>query len=157
MASVDSGGKRSSRHRQRIFVVWLERIEDMYNFPYDQMLPYTEEGTPNTHSPAGSMAPMIILYLHSFEPGLVRVHVDPLGVGGGRSGLPAPLQDGLCVSTHVLPSLLQQTVASVARRRLVDLEGAHQPHLRRRQAIAEFGKRFDARQGYADFLDQFLQ
>ena len=60
-----------------------------------------------------------LIFLHNFEAGLVRVHVESVWTKAGQCG---PLVDGLVVSTVALPPLLRQTVANLARRRAVEVE-----------------------------------
>ncbi|KAH7729802.1 hypothetical protein AAVH_02276 [Aphelenchoides avenae] len=133
----------------RIFVVWLERVEDMYHFPYDRMLEATETGSEST-----SKCPdFIAIYLHSFEAGLVRVHTEGIWT---KYGQPGPLQDGMVVSTAVVSSLLRQTVASIARRKVVEVDNYQATHLKRRQVILDFAKKYTLNANYTDFLDKFI-
>ncbi|KAI1726781.1 ral GTPase-activating protein subunit beta [Ditylenchus destructor] len=134
---------------QRIFIVWLERYEDMYHFPYDQMFPFTEDGSP-TVSPNPDY---VIIYLHSFEPGLVRVHTDGIWT---KNGHPGPLVDGLVSSVSTLAALIQQTVCSIARRKVIEIDNYQMIHTKRRHAIMEFGKKFADKSTYCSFLERLL-
>jgi hypothetical protein len=60
-----------------------------------------------------------IIFVHNFEPGLVRIHVESVWTKSGQTG---PLVDGVVVSTTALPILLRQTVANIARRKGIEVE-----------------------------------
>ncbi|CAD5217462.1 unnamed protein product [Bursaphelenchus xylophilus] len=138
---------------QRVLVVWLEKIEDLHNFPYDQLLMSTDDGSrrvnPNLKS---QRADLHIIYLHNFEEGLVQVHTEAIWT---KAGQPGPLVDGIVVSIDALPSLLRQTVANISRRKTVEVDQLSPAH-RRRQAIAELAKKHGCRFGYTEFLDRFI-
>uniref|UniRef100_A0A914CZF2 Ral GTPase-activating protein subunit alpha/beta N-terminal domain-containing protein n=1 Tax=Acrobeloides nanus TaxID=290746 RepID=A0A914CZF2_9BILA len=127
---------------QRIFVVWLERIEDMYHFPY-------EDGSRHT-----SQKPdFVIIFLHNFEPGLVRVHIEGIWT---KYSQPGPLVDGMVISTTALSTMVRQTIISIARRRLIEVDQYQMVHLKRRNSIQDFAKKYTQTIQYRDFLDKFI-
>ncbi|KAE9552453.1 hypothetical protein FO519_004338 [Halicephalobus sp. NKZ332] len=134
---------------QRIFVVWLERIEDMYHFPYESLFEVTEDG-----SRYSSVKPdYVVIYLHLMEPELVRVHVEGIWT---KYGQPGPLADGSVVSLGSLPKLLKQTISSISRRKCFEIDNFQSTSARRRAAIQEFSKKYSIQQNYTEFLDSFI-
>lgn len=79
------------------------------------MFPFTEDGSPTV----SSTPDYVIIYLHSFEPGLIRVHTDGIWT---KNGQPGPLVDGLVSSVPALAALIQQTVCSIARRKVIEID-----------------------------------
>jgi hypothetical protein len=183
-AAVPTNLRRSAD--QRILVVWLERIEDMALFPYgnlkwkslqlnnhvllEQLLPATDDGA-RRFATKLQRSDLHILFIHNFEPGLVRIHVESVWTKTGQTG---PLVDGIVISLGALPSLLRQTVANIVRRKAVEVEWVSftsenfvllvtytifsQPSnsYRRRQSILELSKKFATQVGYTEFLDRFI-
>ncbi|KAI6216469.1 Rap-GAP domain-containing protein [Aphelenchoides fujianensis] len=84
--------------------------------------------------------------------GLVRVHVESVWTKAGQAG---PLVDGVVVSTAVLPGLLRQTIANIARRKAVEVDQPTASY-RRRQAIGELSRKFATPLGFTEFLDRFI-
>jgi hypothetical protein len=119
----------------------------------------------------------LIFYLFRFERGLVRVQIESVLT---KYGHPGPLLNGSVVSEQCLPDLLKQTVCNVARRKAVEVEkwellknifitksmtltpisspsfSYQMTHMRRKQAIAEFGRRFATRLEYTEFVEHLL-
>uniref|UniRef100_A0A183BS79 Rap-GAP domain-containing protein n=1 Tax=Globodera pallida TaxID=36090 RepID=A0A183BS79_GLOPA len=169
---------------QRVLVVWLERTEDMDTFPLDDLIQFTPVGTvPITamaattaasaaelsarcpSSSATAQLPQLQLlhaqpppdhlcfFLSPIERGLCRVQVAGVWT---KYGQPGPLLNGTVVSMGALPALLRQTICNMARRKAVELENYQMTHVRRRHAIAEFGRRFPSRLNYTDFVEQLI-
>ncbi|KAL3081819.1 hypothetical protein niasHT_034010 [Heterodera trifolii] len=164
---------------QRILVVWLERTEDMDTFPLDELLQFTPLGTVPFTAMAATAEPSatrcapaslasaqlhsanaaqhsadhLCFFLCPIEQGLCRVQVAGVWT---KYGQPGPLLNGTVVSMTALPSLLRQTICNVARRKAAELENYQMTHVRRRHAIAEFGRRFPSRLNYTDFVEQLI-
>uniref|UniRef100_A0A914IE06 Ral GTPase-activating protein subunit alpha/beta N-terminal domain-containing protein n=1 Tax=Globodera rostochiensis TaxID=31243 RepID=A0A914IE06_GLORO len=154
---------------QRILVVWLERTEDMDTFPLDDLIQFTPVGTvpitamaPTTAASAAELSSLhvqppppdhLCFFLSPIERGLCRVQVAGVWT---KYGQPGPLLNGTVVSMGALPALLRQTICNVARRKAVELENYQMTHVRRRHAIAEFGRRFPSRLNYTDFVEQLI-
>lgn len=62
----------------------------------------------------------MIIYLYNIKPGIIRVHTE--GVWTKKYGQPTPLIDGMVVSSDLIVPLLQQTICSIARRKMFELE-----------------------------------
>lgn len=84
----------------------------------EQLLPATDDGSRRFVTKT-QRSDLHILFVHNFEPGLVRVHVESVWTKTGQTG---PLVDGVVVSTCALPTLLRQTVSNLARRKAVEIE-----------------------------------
>uniref|UniRef100_A0A1I8B2P5 RALGAPB_N domain-containing protein n=1 Tax=Meloidogyne hapla TaxID=6305 RepID=A0A1I8B2P5_MELHA len=161
--NLQKSAKRSAD--LRIFIVWLERLEDMSTFPIAEMFPFTtndintlkQSATTINSSTTQTQQQAIdhlIFYIFPFERGLRRIQIDGVCTKQGR---PGPLHNGTVVSTRALPLLLRQTVCNVARRKAVEIDNYQMTHLKRKQAIAEFGRRFATRQDYTEFVEHLLQ
>ncbi|KAL3123072.1 hypothetical protein niasHT_001272 [Heterodera trifolii] len=176
-ATAKTFAKRSAD--QRILVVWLERTEDMDTFPLDELLQFTPLGTVPFTAMAATAEPSatrcapaslasaqlhsanaaqhsadhLCFFLCPIEQGLCRVQVAGVWT---KYGQPGPLLNGTVVSMTALPSLLRQTICNVARRKAAELENYQMTHVRRRHAIAEFGRRFPSRLNYTDFVEQLI-
>uniref|UniRef100_A0A914YH21 Rap-GAP domain-containing protein n=1 Tax=Panagrolaimus superbus TaxID=310955 RepID=A0A914YH21_9BILA len=134
---------------QRVFVVWLERLEDMYHFPYEQLFEITEDGSRYT-SPKPDH---VTIFLYMAEPGLVRIHIEGIWT---KYGQPGPLADGSVVSLGSLPQLLRETICSIARRKCLEVDTFQASSTRRQKAIQEFSKKYLTNQNYEEFLDSFI-
>jgi hypothetical protein len=134
---------------QRVFVVWLERLEDMYHFPYEQLFEITEDGSRYTSSKPDH----VIVFLYLAEPGLVRIHIEGIWT---KYGQPGPLADGIVVSLGSLPQLLRETICSIARRKCLEVDTFQASSTRRQKAIQEFSKKYLSSQNYEDFLESFI-
>uniref|UniRef100_A0A7E4UYX2 RALGAPB_N domain-containing protein n=1 Tax=Panagrellus redivivus TaxID=6233 RepID=A0A7E4UYX2_PANRE len=148
-SSTSSSPKRCPD--QRIFIVWLERIEDMYAFPTESLFDISTDG----HASPSVRPDHVVLFLHPAEPGLIRIHVDGVWT---KHGQPGPLVDGAVVSISALPALLRQTVASIARRRcLVEVDSLSTTFSRRRHSIQDFARKYAiAGTSYIEYLDSFI-
>ncbi len=82
-----------------------------------------------------------------------------------------PLLDGTVVSESILPDAIRQTIVSLGRRRILDSEKyriliiiIHRDvffsyqlvHIRRRQQIQEFGRKYAHSLSFPDFLVNLL-
>nr|CAD2130089.1 unnamed protein product [Meloidogyne enterolobii] len=150
----------------RIFIVWLERLEDLSTFPIAEMFPFTTNDI-NTlkHSTTilnsniqtqqhQQTIDHLVFYIYPFEGGLRRIQITGIWTKQGR---PGPLHNGTVVSTRSLPLLLKQTICNVARRKAAEIDNYQMTHLKRKQAIAEFGRRFATRQDYTEFVEHLLE
>ncbi|VDN08323.1 unnamed protein product [Thelazia callipaeda] len=137
---------------QRIFVVFLERIEDMHHFPYEEMFPVTMDNS-LCCSGMNTRPDLVVIFISEVENELFRISV--LG-DWTKCGLPGPLIDGCVVSSSVLPVLLRHTIISIARRRTVELENYQLVSSRRRRAIQEFARKYAMKKSYCDFVESLL-
>uniref|UniRef100_A0A0R3RFF8 Rap-GAP domain-containing protein n=1 Tax=Elaeophora elaphi TaxID=1147741 RepID=A0A0R3RFF8_9BILA len=162
-SGVDSGGeikendlekitfvKRNSD--QRVYVIFLERVEDMHYFPYEEMFPMTT-GDSLCSGDNSARPDLIMIFVSEVESELVRINV----IGDWtKCGLPGPLVDGCLVSSSALPTLLKHTVISIARRRTVELENYQLVASKRRRAIQEFAQKYSIKKSYCDFVELLL-
>nr|CAD2189558.1 unnamed protein product [Meloidogyne enterolobii] len=150
----------------RIFIVWLERLEDLSTFPIAEMFPFTTNDintlkhstttilNSNIQTQQQQTIDHLVFYIYPFERGLRRIQIAGIWTKQGR---PGPLHNGTVVSTRSLPLLLKQTICNVARRKAAEIDNYQMTHLKRKQAIAEFGRRFATRQDYTEFVEHLLE
>nr|XP_018899097.1 PREDICTED: ral GTPase-activating protein subunit beta isoform X2 [Bemisia tabaci] len=145
-ADSDNTSKTSSPHisesnRKRLvnpittlMLVWLESFEDHLTFPIEDLLPYTDTGQPGSKTQDS-----FIIYLHALNSGLLRVKL----VGPpGRMSVATPLVDGMVISRRVAGTLVRQTALNMCRRRRLDSDSYHPPHVRRRLKIQEIANKY---------------
>ncbi|KAK0395362.1 hypothetical protein QR680_001246 [Steinernema hermaphroditum] len=144
-------GKRSSD--QRVFVVWLERIEDKHHFPLEDMFAVSDDGScPSVRSHA-YRPDYVVIYLNRFESSLVRVHIDGVWT---KCGPPGPLCDGMVVSLDSVATLLRLTVMNITRRKAVELDNYQMVYNKRKSAIQDLSKKYAAKITYSEFLERLL-
>ncbi|XP_011305025.1 ral GTPase-activating protein subunit beta isoform X2 [Fopius arisanus] len=134
--------RRTNKHslpggmETKIMVVWLESLEDYAHFPVDQLLPYASTGL---ESRASQASDVLVIYLHSLSSGLLRVKLQgPVS----RINLATPLVDGMLVSRRVLGTLVRQTAVNMARRKRLDNDSYHPPHVRRRLKVQDMMQKY---------------
>lgn len=132
-------GRRSAHSRNqsmadpptKVLVVWLEHFEDNAVFPLGELLEYCNTGAETT-TPKAEDA--FVIFLHALNSGLLRVKlVGPTG----RMSMSTPLLDGIVVSKRALGSLVRQTALNICRRRRLDNDNYHPPHVRRRLKVVD--------------------
>ncbi|EJW82066.1 hypothetical protein WUBG_07024 [Wuchereria bancrofti] len=137
---------------QRVYVIFLERIEDMHYFPCEEMFPMTKDNS-LCSGDNNAKPDLIMIFVSEVENELVRINV----IGDWtKCGLPGPLVDGCLVSSIALPILLKHTVISIARRRTVELENYQLVASKRRRAIQEFSRKYAVKKSYCDFVELLL-
>lgn len=129
--------------------MWLERLEDMYHFPHEQLFEVSEDGSRYT----SAKPDYVVIFLYLAEPGLVRVQIEGVWT---KYGIPGPLSDGAVVSLSSLAQLLRETVCSIARRKCLEVDTFQASFARRRVAIQEFAKKYLSSQSYEEFIDSFI-
>ncbi|CAG9539385.1 unnamed protein product [Cercopithifilaria johnstoni] len=137
---------------QRVYVIFLERIEDMHYFPYEEMFPMTSDDS-LCRGENNARPDLIMIFVSEVENELVRI--DIIG-DWTKCGLPGPLVDGCLVSSSALPNLLKHTIISIARRRTVELENYQLVASKRRCAIQEFARKYAVKKSYCDFVELLL-
>ncbi|XP_034949716.1 ral GTPase-activating protein subunit beta isoform X2 [Chelonus insularis] len=121
----------------RIMVVWLESLEDYVNFPVAELLPCTHTGLESFRVPQPS--DVYIIFLQALANGLLRVRLQgPVS----RMNLATPLIDGMVVSRRVLGTLVRQTALNMGKRRRLDNDSYHPPHVRRRLKIQDIVQKY---------------
>ncbi|XP_070158722.1 ral GTPase-activating protein subunit beta isoform X2 [Polyergus mexicanus] len=121
----------------KIMVVWLESLEDHTQFPIDDLLPSTYTGLEQSRMLQGS--DVQVIFLQALANGLMRVRLQgPIS----RINLATPLIDGMVVSRRVLGILVRQTALNMGRRKRLDNDSYHPPHVRRRLKIQEMVQKY---------------
>lgn len=116
----------------KIMVVWLESLEDYPQFPIGELLPCTNTGLSSTRIVTTS--DVHVIFLQALDNGLMRVRLQgPIS----RINLATPLIDGMVVPRRALGSLVRQTALNMGRRRRLDNDSYHPPHVRRRLKIQD--------------------
>ncbi|XP_025157672.1 ral GTPase-activating protein subunit beta [Harpegnathos saltator] len=121
----------------KIMVVWLESLEDHIQFPIGDLLPSTCTGLEQSRI----MQPtdVQVIFLQALANGLMRVRLQgPVS----RINLATPLIDGMVVSRRVLGTLVRQTALNMGRRKRLDNDSYHPPHVRRRLKIQEMVQKY---------------
>ncbi|XP_015122062.1 ral GTPase-activating protein subunit beta isoform X3 [Diachasma alloeum] len=136
--------RRTTKHsfpgqmETKIMVVWLESLEDYAHFPVDQLLPYSSTGL-ESNCRTLQASDVLLIYLHSLSNGLLRVKLQgPVS----RINLATPLIDGMLVSRRVLGTLVRQTAINMARRKRLDNDSYHPPHVRRRLKVQDMMQKY---------------
>ncbi|XP_015175300.1 PREDICTED: ral GTPase-activating protein subunit beta isoform X2 [Polistes dominula] len=121
----------------RIMVVWLESLEDYTHFPIGDLLPFTHTGLEycRTVQPTDVQ----VIFLQSLASGLMRVRLQG---PTSRINLATPLIDGMVVSRRVLGTLVRQTALNMGRRKRLDNDSYHPPHVRRRLKIQDMVQKY---------------
>ncbi|XP_012339146.1 ral GTPase-activating protein subunit beta isoform X4 [Apis florea] len=121
----------------KIIVVWLESLEDFAHFPIGDLLPCTYSGL--EQSKIIQVSDVQVIFLQALSSGLMRVRLQgPVS----RINLATPLIDGMVVSRRVLGTLVRQTALNMGRRKRLDNDSYHPPHVRRRLKIQEIVQKY---------------
>ncbi|CAL7934379.1 unnamed protein product [Xylocopa violacea] len=121
----------------KIMVVWLESLEDYAQFPIGDLLPCTHTGL--EQSRVIQVSDVQVIFLQALSSGLMRVRLQgPVS----RINLATPLIDGMVVSRRVLGTLVRQTALNMGRRKRLDNDSYHPPHVRRRLKIQEMVQKY---------------
>ncbi|KAF1764940.1 hypothetical protein GCK72_004891 [Caenorhabditis remanei] len=149
----------------RIMLVWLERPEDMTNFPVYELIGSCDDGTdllnnggitpkPEVGGAINTQVAHHIIFIHLVEPGIVQIRTRGTVNRFGEAG---PLVDGVVVSLANLPSFIRNTILNTSRRDVAEIENYTFPHTRRKQAIVEFAKKYAGKTSYEEFLVNVIQ
>ncbi|XP_076297619.1 ral GTPase-activating protein subunit beta isoform X5 [Lasioglossum baleicum] len=121
----------------KIMVVWLESLEDYAQFPIVDLLSCTYTGLEQTRI---IQPPDVqVIFLQALSSGLMRVRLQG---PASRINLATPLIDGMVVSRRVLGTLVRQTALNMGRRKRLDNDSYHPPHVRRRLKIQEMVQKY---------------
>ncbi|KAK9303955.1 hypothetical protein QLX08_004534 [Tetragonisca angustula] len=121
----------------KIMVVWLESLEDFAQFPISDLLPCTYSGL--EQSKVIQVSDVQVIFLQALSSGLMRIRLQgPVS----RINLATPLIDGMVVSRRVLGTLVRQTALNMGRRKRLDNDSYHPPHVRRRLKIQEMVQKY---------------
>ncbi|XP_034447571.1 ral GTPase-activating protein subunit beta isoform X1 [Hippoglossus hippoglossus] len=138
----------------KVFVVWVERFDDIENFPLTELLAETSTGLEASMSNSTSCRSGLLekdvplIFIHPLKTGLFRIRLHG---AVGKFGMVIPLVDGMVVSRRALGFLVRQTVINVCRRKRLESDLYNPPHVRRKQKITEIVQRYRNKQLEPEF------
>ncbi|KAJ8400593.1 hypothetical protein AAFF_G00393620 [Aldrovandia affinis] len=144
----------------KVLVVWVERYDDIENFPLPELLAETSTGVETTTNSSTSYRPMasekdvLVIFIHPLKTGLFRVKLHG---AMGKFSMVIPLVDGMVVSRRALGFLVRQTVINACRRKRLESDSHNPPHVRRKQKIAEIVNKYRNKQLEPEFYTSLFQ
>ncbi|XP_051562541.1 ral GTPase-activating protein subunit beta-like isoform X3 [Myxocyprinus asiaticus] len=137
----------------KVLVVWVERYDDIENFPVSELLAETSTGveTAVNSSAARSSSSekdVPIIFIHPLKTGLFRIKLHG---AMGKFNMVIPLVDNMVISRRSLGFLVRQTVINACRRKRLESDSYSPPHVRRKQKIAEIVNRYRNKQLEPEF------
>ncbi|XP_072853155.2 ral GTPase-activating protein subunit beta isoform X4 [Pogona vitticeps] len=144
----------------KVYVVWVERYDDIENFPLSDLVSETSTGvetTTNSSTSLRSTTPekeVPVIFIHPLNTGLFRVKVQG---ATGKFNMVIPLVDGMIVSRRILGFLVRQTVINICRRKRLESDSYNPPHVRRKQKIADIVNRYRNKQLEPEFYTSLFQ
>uniref|UniRef100_A0A8C5DL33 Ral GTPase-activating protein subunit beta n=1 Tax=Gouania willdenowi TaxID=441366 RepID=A0A8C5DL33_GOUWI len=138
----------------KVFVVWVERFDDIENFPLSDLLAETSTGLEASMSNSTSCRSGLLekdvplIFIHPLKTGLFRLRLHG---AVGKFGMVIPVVDGMVVSRRALGFLVRQTVINVCRRKRLESDFYNPPHVRRKQKITEMVQRYRNKQLEPEF------
>ncbi|KAF4523460.1 hypothetical protein B566_EDAN008869 [Ephemera danica] len=109
----------------------------------DELLRVTNTGLETVPPLRQERQDVFVVCLHALQSGLLRVRLHG-PTGRSTSSLATPLVDGMVVSRRVLGNMVRQTALNLCRRRRLDNDVHHPPHVRRRLKIQELVQKYRA-------------
>lgn len=144
----------------KVYVVWVERYDDIENFPLSDLVSETSTGvetSTNSSTSLRSTAPekeVPVIFIHPLNTGLFRVKVQG---ATGKFNMVIPLVDGMIVSRRALGFLVRQTVINICRRKRLESDSYNPPHVRRKQKIADIVNKYRNKQLEPEFYTSLFQ
>ncbi|XP_053249840.1 ral GTPase-activating protein subunit beta isoform X2 [Podarcis raffonei] len=144
----------------KVYVVWVERYDDIENFPLSDLVSETSTGvetTTNSSTSLRSATPekeVPVIFIHPLNTGLFRVKVQG---ATGKFNMVIPLVDGMIVSRRALGFLVRQTVINICRRKRLESDSYNPPHVRRKQKIADIVNKYRNKQLEPEFYTSLFQ
>ncbi|XP_032074707.1 ral GTPase-activating protein subunit beta isoform X3 [Thamnophis elegans] len=144
----------------KVYVVWVERYDDIENFPLSDLISETSTGvetTTNSSTSLRSATPekeVPVIFIHPLNTGLFRVKVQG---ATGKFNMVIPLVDGMIVSRRALGFLVRQTVINICRRKRLESDSYNPPHVRRKQKIADIVNKYRNKQLEPEFYTSLFQ
>uniref|UniRef100_A0A8C7N4N6 Ral GTPase-activating protein subunit beta n=1 Tax=Oncorhynchus kisutch TaxID=8019 RepID=A0A8C7N4N6_ONCKI len=144
----------------KVLVVWVERYDDIDNFPLADLLVETSTGVETTANSSTSTRPtssgqdVQVIFIHPLRTGLFRIRLHGTL---GKFSMVVPLVDGMVVSRRSLGFLVRQTVINACRRKRLESDSYNPPHVRRKQKIAEVVNRYRNKQLEPEFYTSLFQ
>uniref|UniRef100_A0A4W5QQL4 Ral GTPase-activating protein subunit beta n=1 Tax=Hucho hucho TaxID=62062 RepID=A0A4W5QQL4_9TELE len=143
----------------KVLVVWVERYDDIDNFPLADLLVETSTGVETTANSSTSTRPtsgqdVQVIFIHPLRTGLFRIRLHG---ALGKFSMVVPLVDGMVVSRRSLGFLVRQTVINACRRKRLESDSYNPPHVRRKQKVAEVVNRYRNKQLEPEFYTALFQ
>ncbi|XP_067095907.1 ral GTPase-activating protein subunit beta-like isoform X5 [Osmerus mordax] len=143
----------------KVLVVWVERFDDVENFPLSDLMAETTTGleasaSNSTSSRSGLEKDIPLIFIHPLKTGLFRIRLHG---AVGKFSMVIPLVDGMVVGRRVLGFLVRQTVINVCRRRRLESDSYNPPHVRRKHKITEVVHRYRNKQLEPEFYTSLFQ
>ncbi|KAI4894193.1 hypothetical protein NFI96_011735 [Prochilodus magdalenae] len=143
----------------KVLVVWVERYDDIENFPVSELLAETSTGVESAVNssasrPSSSEKDVPVIFIHPLKTGLFRIKLHG---AMGKFSMVIPLVDNMVVSRRSLGFLVRQTVINVCRRKRLESDSYSPPHVRRKQKIAEIVNRYRNKQLEPEFYTSLFQ
>ncbi|XP_056606388.1 ral GTPase-activating protein subunit beta isoform X3 [Triplophysa dalaica] len=137
----------------KVLVVWVERYDDIENFPVSELLTETSTGVetaPNSTASRSSSSEkdVPIIFIHPLKTGLFRIKLHG---ALGKFNMVIPLVDNMVVSRRSLGFLVRETVINACRRKRLESDSYSPPHVRRKQKISEIVNRYRNKQLEPEF------
>uniref|UniRef100_A0A9J7Y6D4 Ral GTPase-activating protein subunit beta n=1 Tax=Cyprinus carpio carpio TaxID=630221 RepID=A0A9J7Y6D4_CYPCA len=137
----------------KVLVVWVERYDDIENFPVSELLAETSTGVEtavnsSTSRSSSSEKDVPIIFIHPLKTGLFRIKLHG---AMGKFNMVIPLVDNMVVSRRSLGFLVRQTVINACRRKRLESDSYSPPHVRRKHKIAEIVNRYRNKQLEPEF------
>uniref|UniRef100_A0A8C6L2A7 Ral GTPase-activating protein subunit beta n=1 Tax=Nothobranchius furzeri TaxID=105023 RepID=A0A8C6L2A7_NOTFU len=132
----------------KVFVVWVERFDDIENFPLSDLLAETSTGLEASLSNRLLEKDVPLIFIHPLKTGLFRIRLHG---AVGKFGMVIPLVDGMVVSRRALGFLVRETVINVCRRKRLESDLYNPPHVRRKHKITEIIQRYRNKQLEPEF------
>ncbi|XP_009693191.1 PREDICTED: ral GTPase-activating protein subunit beta-like [Cariama cristata] len=144
----------------KVYVVWVERYDDIENFPLPDLVSETSTGVETTANSSTSLRSTIpekevpVIFIHPLNTGLFRIKLQG---ATGKFNMVIPLVDGMIVSRRALGFLVRQTVINISRRKRLESDSYNPPHVRRKQKIADIVNKYRNRQLEPEFYTSLFQ
>ncbi|XP_072540881.1 ral GTPase-activating protein subunit beta isoform X2 [Salminus brasiliensis] len=143
----------------KVLVVWVERYDDIENFPVSELMAETSTGVEsavnsNASRSSSSEKDVPVIFIHPLKTGLFRIKLHG---AMGKFSMVIPLVDNMVVSRRSLGFLVRQTVINACRRKRLESDSYSPPHVRRKQKIAEIVNRYRNKQLEPEFYTSLFQ
>ncbi|KAI2663943.1 Ral GTPase-activating protein subunit beta [Labeo rohita] len=151
--SLRQHGTHTTGPDTKVLVVWVERYDDIENFPVSELLAETSTGVETAVNSSASRSSssekdIPIIFIHPLKTGLFRIKLHG---AMGKFNMVIPLVDNMVVSRRSLGFLVRQTVINACRRKRLESDSYSPPHVRRKQKIAEIVNRYRNKQLEPEF------
>uniref|UniRef100_F6QMJ8 Ral GTPase-activating protein subunit beta n=1 Tax=Monodelphis domestica TaxID=13616 RepID=F6QMJ8_MONDO len=133
----------------KVSVVWVERYDDIENFPLSDLMSEISTGVETTLNSSTSLRTTTIekevpvIFIHPLKTGLFRIKIQG---ATGKFNMVIPLVDGMIVSRRALGFLVR-----------LESDSYNPPHVRRKQKIADIVNKYRNKQLEPEFYTSLFQ